>query len=295
MNELLKILLGVMLAILVVAGPPTARAQDVTSQPDVSKVAASVEKASADSDLDISHPNKVNAVIYPFQSATVSTEVRGIVDLLNFQEGEPVKKGAVVAEVSKARYTYILGEFKGNYDAVCRSLQQAKENVEVQESLYEKRATTFQDLLRARSEVRILEARKYEADNKMKQAELNLKACVINAPFSGVIGVLYHEPYEAVDNLEKVFELVDTKKVYARANWPEKRLSEIAIGKRAVFYREGRSYNGIIKKISRLIDPASRSKRIHVLIDNSNENLEVGMSGTLRLLDANAVSSLSKD
>jgi multidrug resistance efflux pump len=34
----------------------------------------------------------------------MSTEVRGLVDLLNYQEGDSVKKGEVVAEVSKARY-----------------------------------------------------------------------------------------------------------------------------------------------------------------------------------------------
>lgn len=120
------------------------------------------------------------------------------------------------------------------------------------------------------------------------------KACVIKAPFSGVIGGLYHEPYEAVDNLEKIFELVNTHKVYARANWPEKRLSEIGIDGKAVFHREGKSYEGVIKKISKLIDPASRSKRIHVLIGNADGSLEVGMSGKLKVLNTNRVSSLTE-
>lgn len=33
----------------------------------------------------------------------------------------------------------------------------------------------IQDLLKARSEVRLLEARKHEADHKMKQADLNVE------------------------------------------------------------------------------------------------------------------------
>lgn len=288
-------IVSVALVVALCSLPTVLPAQDTVSRSDASNLASGSEKAPADSDLDIPRPDKVNAVIYPFQSATMSTEVRGIVDLLNYQEGQAVKKGAVVAEVSKDRYTYILGEFKGNYDAVCRTLEQAREDVEVQESLYEKRATTYQDVLKARSEVRILEARKFEAENKMKQAELNVKACVIKAPFSGVIGVLYHEPYEAVDNLEKIFELVDTHQVYARANWPEKRLSEIAIGGKAIFSRGGKSHEGVIKKISQLIDPASRSKRIHVLLDNSRADLEVGMSGALKVIGSRKVTSLSSD
>jgi hypothetical protein len=74
-----------------------------------------------------------------------------------------------------------------------------------------------------------------------------------------------------------------------------KRLSEIAIDGKAVFYSEGKSYEGVIKKISRLIDPASRSKRIHILIDNPDGRLEVGMSGSLRTLKANKVSSIRAD
>jgi membrane fusion protein, multidrug efflux system len=244
---------------------------------------AAVEGSSPDMDLDIKGPEVFNAVIYPFQSATVGTEVRGIVDLINVKEGDRVERGAVVSEISKARYEAVVGEFRGNYEAVARTLDRAREELAIQEETYEKRATTFDDLSKARSQVKVLDARKEEAEFKLRQAELNLKACVLSAPFSGLIGVLYHQPFEAVENLEKVFELVDTSKVYARVNWPESRLSELALGKKATFQYGGATWEGVIEKISSLIDPASKSKRVHVLIDNSNGKLQVGMSGTLTL------------
>lgn len=221
------------------------------------------------------------AVIYPVQSATVGSPVRGVLLTINYKEGEKVKEGAVVAEVSKPRYSAILGEFRGNYDAVSRTLERARKELEIQEDLWEKRATTYDDLLKAQAQVRILEARKSEAKHKMEQAEIDLDACILNAPFSGYIAVLYKDPYETVDYLEKVFEIVDTSKVYARANWPESRLSALKLGNKATFVYKGKSYQGKIEKISSLIDPASKSKRVHVLIDNSKGELEVGMSGRL--------------
>lgn len=239
-------------------------------------------------------PRRINAVIYPSQSATMGSPVRGIVDLINYKEGQSVKQGAVVAEVSKARYAAIVGEFKGNQQAVERTLKEAREELEVQEDLYEKRATTYHDLLKARSQVKILESRKFEAEHKLKQAEIDLDACVLTAPFSGIIGVFYRDAYETVDYLEKVFELVDTSKVYARVNWPEARLSEIAIGKKAVFRYKGGAYHGVIDKISSLIDPASKSKRIHILIDNPQGKLQVGMSGTFDLLNSTKVSAVTE-
>lgn len=281
--------LGLLVLLVCVAGVSGAESPEATDQ---AVPGSPVGVSKPDAELNIEQPETISAVIYPFQSATVSTEVRGIVDVMKFREGESVKKGAVVSEISKERYTCVVGEFRGNYEAVCRALAQAKENLLVQESLYERRANMFQDVVKARSEVSILEARKSEAEFKMKQAELNLKACVVRAPFSGIIGVLYREPFEAADNLEKLFELVDTSKVYARANWPEDRLSEIALGKKMVFKRAGQTYEGVLDRISKLIDPASRSKRIHVLIDNPSGELEVGMSGMLQMTDQRKVSSL---
>jgi len=233
----------------------------------------------------------VNAVIYPVQSATVGTEVRGVIDFMKYKEGEAVKEGAVVAEISRARYEAIVGEFKGNYDSVIRSLDRAKDELAIQEELYEKRATTYDDVSKARSQVQVLEARKEEADFKLKQAEINLKACIIKAPFSGSISVLYHEPYETVDNLEKLFGIVNTEQVYARVNWPETRLSEVAVGKKAAFVYEGMEYQGVIDKISNLIAPASKTKRVHILIDNPQGRLEIGMSGAVNLIGKKSASS----
>ncbi len=241
-------------------------------------------------DLNIVRPEAINAVIYPVQSATVGTEVRGVIDFMKYKEGESVKEGAVVAEVSRARYEAIVGEFKGNYNAVVRSLDRAKEEQALQEELYEKRASTNDDLLKSRSQVKILEARKEEAEFKLRQAEINLKSCIIKAPFSGSISVLYHEPYETVDNLEKLFGIVNTEKVYARASWPENRLAELAIGKKAAFAYEEKRYEGTIDKISSLIDPASKTKRVHILIDNIQGKLEVGMSGSVNIVEKKSVS-----
>jgi RND family efflux transporter MFP subunit len=245
------------------------------------RLSAASDEALPDPDLNVRVPETLNAVIYPYQSATVGSEVRGILDLINYKEGDRVARGAIVAEISKARYSAVVGEFRGNYEAVVRSLERAREELAIQEETYEKRATTFDDLSKARAQVKILEARKEEADFKLKQADLNLKACIVTAPFSGLVGVLYHQPFESVDNLEKIYELIDTSKVYARVNWPESRLSEVSPGKKAVFRYGGATYDGAIEKVSSLIDPASKSKRVHVLIENHDGKLQVGMSGTL--------------
>lgn len=265
--------------------------EEVRNDAELPVVAARSTEPSVEPDLDLKTPEVLSAVIYPFQSATVGTEVRGIVDVINYKEGDRVAKDAVVAEVSKARYEAIVGEFKGNYEAIVRTLKRAREELTVQEETFAKRASTYDDLLKALAQVSILEARQEEAAFKLKQARLNLTACVILAPFSGSVAVLYHQPFETVDNLEKIYEIIDTTKVYARVNWPESRLSELALGKRAAFRYGGKEYEGVIEKISSLIDPASKSKRVHVLLQNPQGDLQVGMSGILTPVAQKKVSS----
>jgi membrane fusion protein (multidrug efflux system) len=299
-KALLKITIFLALCSSVIVASTYLRAESLRDPQDGVLVAANETTAPSPrstlpDDLNIVRPEAINAVIYPLQSATVGTEVRGVIDFMKYKEGESVKEGAVVAEISRARYEAIVGEFKGNYDAVVRSLDRAKEEQALQEELFEKRASTNDDLLKARAQVKVLEARKEEAEFKLKQAEINLKSCIIKAPFSGSISVLYHEPYETADNLEKLFGIISTEKVYARANWPEARLAELAIGKNAAFIYEGKRYEGTIDKISSLIDPASKTKRVHILIDNIQGRLEVGMSGSVNLLEKRSASSKSEN
>lgn len=277
----------IVLAVLAVCAGPVLADEAQRWQPDTVRIASTPQESSAEVKdeplIQPDDPNLVNAVIYPYQSATLGSEVRGILDVISFNEGEAVPAGAVVAEVSKAKYEAIHGEFKSNEEAVSHSLQEARKSLKVLEELYDNRAATQEDVDSARSQVSILEARYEEAKFKTTQARLNLQSCRIKAPFSGFVAVRYRDPHETVDYLEKVVEVVDISKVYARANWPESRIPELALDKPAVFHYRGKTWKGKIAKIASLIDPASKSKRVHVLLENPDKTLEVGMSGSVEL------------
>jgi RND family efflux transporter MFP subunit len=294
MIELRSVVLSLLAGGLLLIGGPLVLAQGSKSQFGVKPSGSDDDFTGLDSVYKNSTPDRVNAVIYPVQSATIGSEVRGILQAVNHREGQAVKQGEVLAEVSKPRYEAIVGEFRGNYVSIKESLERSREDLKTQEETYGNRASTYQQLIRAKYEVRVMEGKLEEAEHKLRQAELNLEACVLKAPFSGLIAVLYRDSHETVDYLEKVMEIVDTKKVYARVNWPEARLAELSIGSKVRFQREGKTYEGVVEKMSSLIDPGSKSKRIHILIDNPDQALQVGMSGTVTPDAATKKSSLSE-
>jgi multidrug resistance efflux pump len=111
-----------------------------------------------------------------------------------------------------------------------------------------------------------------------------LESCEIKAPFSGYLAVRYKQPDETVERLEKVFALVDTSKVHAVANVPELMLDEFPKGKEAFFLlTPEKRFKGTVDRVGKLIDPKSRTKRVFLLINNSDNKLEVGMTGTMQL------------
>jgi cobalt-zinc-cadmium efflux system membrane fusion protein len=88
-----------------------------------------------------------------------------------------------------------------------------------------------------------------------------------------------------VERLEKVFALVDSSRVYAVAKIPEILISEFQKGTQAEFVlRPDASFAGVVDKVGKLIDPTSRTKKVYLLIDNADSQLEVGMTGTLKLV-----------
>ena len=72
---------------------------------------------------------------------------------------------------------------------------------------------------------------------------------------------------------------------FAAANVPESLLSHFHKGTEAVFVSSPTTkHKGTVERIGKLIDPKSKTKRVYVLIDNTEAGLEIGMTGSVRLV-----------
>lgn len=222
------------------------------------------------------------AVISPYQNANVGAEVNGIVDVFHFQEGDLVRKGDVVAEISPKRYSLTARRAVAAREARRKELEGARDERAIKGKLYDLHGTTRMAVSEVESRQDVSAARVREADADVEMAKLNEADCRVRAPFSGYLAVRYKQPHEPVDRLEKLFALVDTTKVYAVGNAGEDQLGRFPVGATVAFTTAtGKKFSGRVERVSKLIDPASRTKRVHVLIDNADGALEVGMSGMM--------------
>lgn len=225
------------------------------------------------------------AVIRPHQQAVVSSEVSGVIDELHVREGDPVVAGQVIFEISRDLFKLAAERSQERLAALEAALKQTKSDLEIQEYLFSRNATTKSRIVRARAEWEIAKHKLNEAKIDLALALRDLQNCRVKAPFTGHIVTLYKDKYESAQRFDQLFLVVDTSKVYAVVNVPEQFLPHIRKGSAAVFLRpDGDRRLGTVAKISKPIDPSSKTKKVHILIDNSAATLEMGMLGSVQLI-----------
>jgi RND family efflux transporter MFP subunit len=222
-------------------------------------------------------------IINPYRAANVGTDVTGIVEACFFEEGDFVPEGRVVAEISKTRYALQAQKAEEAVKGFELALRHADHQVKLMRELLSGDATTQQEVLKAESERDTTYSRLIQAQKDCDLARLVLRDCQVRAPFAGYLAFRYKQPFEPVERLEKIFTIIDTSKVLALANIPENHVAEFKIGTPATFvHSSGKTYPGKVYRVGKVIDVKSKTKRVYVLIDNSQGELEVGMTGSLR-------------
>jgi len=222
-------------------------------------------------------------IINAVRSATIASEVSGIIEIFAFDEGDFIQEGEVVVEISPRRFALLAKKASDAHQGAELAVARAEQQVKLLRELLTQDATTRQELLKAETDRDVAQSRAREARADVELARLNLEDCRITAPFSGYLAVRFKQPFEAVERFEKIFTIVDSSSVYAVANVPEELLPVFGKGSEAFFLDSaGRTFAGKVERVGKLIDPKSRTKKVFVLINNSEAGLEVGMTGSLR-------------
>ena len=224
------------------------------------------------------------AVVHPFRSANVSSEIFGQIEEIRFEEGDPVQEGDVVVKIRPDRYETALKKTTEKMKGVQLAVALAEEELKLKEEVLSFDAVSRQEVLKTRQEVEVKRQQLREVQEELKLGGMDLDACSVKAPFTGFVAVRYKQPYESVERVEKLFAIVDTTKVYAVANVPEALLPVFRKGAAVNFiHASGQKYSGTADRLGKLIDPKSRTTKVYVLIDNPKGELEVGATGSIEI------------
>lgn len=224
------------------------------------------------------------AIINPFRVATLGSEVGGIVDKICCEPGDHVDAGQILSEISKRRYDLNVRKTGERVEYFNIALERADKDKSIKSKLVNLDAASLMDLSRAEAEAEIVEHRVNEARFEYEQALQDLASCQIKAPFSGYVVIRHKEPFEIAAPLEKIITIADVSKVYAVANIPAQSMSLLPKDSNVFFKTpQGKSYTGQVARIEPSIDPKTDTRKLFVLIDNPDNELQLGTVGALEL------------
>ena len=253
-------------------------------------IAASCNTENASFDTDISVPVSVTEVqsksieqyvnttgtVYAMKEVTLASEMSGDYSLLNNpKSGKPFALGDIVIQNQKIiRLDDKEYENTIKIESEKMNLDIAKSEFEKQESLYDKGGVTLRELKNSEREY-------INAQYSYENAKIQLAKMDVKAPFRGVIVDLpYYTGGTKVATGSEMVTLMNYAQLYMEVNLPEKDIAQIEIGNEAKITNYTLPNDTLIGKITQLspaIDPATRTFKGLLLINNPQMLLRPGM------------------
>ncbi|MFH1745524.1 MAG: efflux RND transporter periplasmic adaptor subunit [Planctomycetota bacterium] len=233
----------------------------------------------------------LTAVIEPYYVVSVAAEVSGRIDRfaqrtretswrgrmfpaeVELEEGEPVSKGDPLVYLNQdlLRARYDRAEVQFEFDQ--------REYLRIQD-LSESGATSPTELADART-------RRDMSKVALAEAAYELERTTIQAPISGILNRLPMEVGEFASSGDPVAEIVAIDRVKVVVELPERDVHYIQLGDQAEIlpFIEGQgSSTGAITYISELADNQTRTTRIEITVDNTDQILRSGQIVRARLV-----------
>lgn len=145
--------------------------------------------------------------IQPNQEANLSFEVPGVVRTILVAEGQRVEAGKVLAELNPLTYEIAL-------DAARAQLEVAKQEADRARLLFEREATTQQQLDLAVSNQKVAQANYDNAEKALNDTKLV-------APFSGIIAKIFIEDVVNVQPNQTILVIHDNSSLKLKVDFPE--------------------------------------------------------------------------
>lgn len=198
------------------------------------------------------------------ETIEIRSEVSGIVENINFDEGSRVSKGQILFRVNDQ-------ELRAQLAKVQTSEKLASENERRAKLLLEKEAIS-------REEYDMAEADLASAKAESLLMAAQLSKATVRAPFSGIIGLRYISQGTYVTPTTPIAKLVNTDKLKITFSIPEKYSSQVTMGDTISFSTSNSSeeHQASIYAVEPEVEVSTRTLKMRAIAENSDGKLIPG-------------------
>ncbi|MHC2992265.1 acriflavin resistance protein [Pontibacter sp. HJ8] len=129
------------------------------------------------------------ATVVPLQEVELRPQVAGYVTNIYVRDGQHVTKGQKLYEIDQSKYRAGLQQARASLQSAKANLARVQKDLERYERLAERDAIAKQQVDYARTEVQTAQAQVASAQAQVQSASTDVGYAVINAPFTGNIGI----------------------------------------------------------------------------------------------------------
>nr|WP_319516947.1 efflux RND transporter periplasmic adaptor subunit [uncultured Cohaesibacter sp.] len=229
---------------------------------------------------DLIDPLPISGDIKPIRKATISAQVGGLAEAVNFEPGDKLHKGDVLLQIEKDDLELTLRQKEASLAGQKAELSSARSNLNRAKELAKRNVASQKTLEQAESSVESLMADIDAAQAQVEIAQLNLDRAVIRAPFSGTVVSRSVEPDQLVQSGAALFEMIDLSMVTMEAMVPLSDTLSLRVGQKAELSLPQKPDQKFVAKINRInaqAEAGTRSAIVYLTIDNPNETLRAGM------------------
>ncbi len=251
---------------------------------------------------------ELNCRIEPHVEVEVSSAVEGLVSEVLVDKNDVIKRGDVVArleaglEAATADLRQVQAEVQSDIAARQLALDFAQRALARVEDLYKKKAASFAELDKAKTEHALAVQQLRQAEDRQRQAELehqraleDLKRHTIFSPIDGVVVARYKEPGEYIDR-EPILRLAQLDPLRVEAYAPANLYGLIREGMTASvtpeLARHSRNYSAEVVRVDQVIDAPSNTFGIRLSFPNPNYQLPSGLRCNVSFQDVKVAGDL---
>jgi len=211
--------------------------------------------------------------------ARVRAELAGPVERTFADEGQRVRRGALLARLDDSAVRDADLSAKSAVRSAESALQNAQRNAERASRLAQAGALPERDLETAQLNATNAEGALADARARLALAQKQLGNTLVRAPISGAVSERAVDAGDVVQVGAELFTIVDLSSLRLEATVPVEEIDRLKVGTPVEFSVTGydRRFSGRIERINPAVDPATRQVRIYVAIPNAERSLVAGL------------------
>ncbi len=223
------------------------------------------------------------------EEVVVSSEVDGIVKSVRVEEGYPVARGTLLAEINQI--DYMLEEKRANaaLKQAQANLANAKAEYQRKESLYKEELITRQQFDDISTRVTLAEADLARAKASLDTSREKLLRTKIYSPLNGMVKEKKVSSGNYVRNGSPLFQLIKIDQLKMTFTVSEKEIADLKTGQEVIFTVDsfpGKTFKGKVNLLYPNVEERTRTLQAEAIVPNAGRLLKPGLFARISIYTA---------